>query len=129
MLFYQVGPECPMTISPFSDDNVLSANTTASFKVPIYIPGLHTITGTEYQSNFCVSLTYLVTAMDPRMTVAVSETKQVLIELESYPDMLICAPVVRPEAVYACSIVMFGNLGLTTVEYSNRNLTVVDIPG
>ena len=67
--------------------------------------------------------------MDPLRTVSVSETMQVLVTEPNYPDLLYCDIVVRPNVVYSCSVVMFGNVGPVEVSFSNANISLTDIPG
>ena len=67
--------------------------------------------------------------MDPLKTVSVSKAVSVFIEEPNYPDLLYCDKVVRPGVVYACSVIMFGNVGNVTVEFSNSNITTTNIPG
>ena len=71
----------------------------------------------------------LVTAMDPLRVISVSNTKSVFIEEPNYPVLVYCDIVARPLVTYACSVVMFGNVGPVEVAYSNANISVVDIPG
>ena len=71
----------------------------------------------------------LVVAMDPLKAVSVSKAVSVFIEEPNYPDLLYCEKVVRPDVVYACSVIMFGNVGNVTVEFSNANITTTQIPG
>ena len=71
----------------------------------------------------------LVVAMDPLKAVSVSKAVSVFIEEPNYPDLLYCEKVVRPDVVYACSVIMFGNVGEVTVDFSNANKTTTEIPG
>lgn len=35
----------------------------------------------------------------------------------------------RPGDLYVCSIVMFGNVGPTQIEFDNADPTILDLPG
>ena len=69
-----------------------------------------------------------MTATDWNGVVSVFLSKVFTIEESTYPQLLYCDPVSRPNVPYGCSIVMFGSLGSTTVTYSNTGIVTRDIP-
>ena len=70
-----------------------------------------------------------MTVTDKNDVVSICETKNVTIDEPSNPELVNCDIVARPDDPYGCSVVVFGNDGLTKVKYSNTDPMEMDLPG